>query len=109
MREVSQWQKKSRIKWAGVEDMPSTFFFQAMNARRKRETMASILLDDNTYIIDEKAIMAELVRFYKKLFSKEVGFEEYQPPALQQLLYHTKSTLSPSKIRALEKKPTKAS
>lgn len=106
MQEATQWRRKASIKWAGVGDTSSPFFFHAINARRKCEAMTCLFLDDNMYITDDKLIMAELVRFYKDLFLNHANFIEHQPNALQHLLCHTQSTLSSQKIKALEKKPT---
>lgn len=42
-----------------------------MKERQKRELMSGLLLDNNTYIMVEKDIMEELVRFYATLFAKD--------------------------------------
>lgn len=91
MQQTRQWRIKVGIQWAVVGDTPSPFFFRAMRERQKQESMTKILLDNDSYIIEETTIMAELTRFYTALFAQEEEFTYNQPPTLQRLFQHTSS------------------
>lgn len=65
--------------------------------------MQELLSDDGTLIIDDEAIMNELVKFYSNIFSNDPTFHNNQAVALHTLLQSTKQTLLAEQIKCLKK------
>lgn len=105
--QVIKWRQQAGIQWASLGDSSLALFFKAMKSRRKCKKMEELLLDNDRTITNEEDIMVELLRFYKKLFSKELRFNQHQEATMRRILRSRTRVLSDQKIRHLERKPTK--
>ena len=63
--------QKLRVQWAKEGDANSSFFHRLLNARKSKNLISKIELDNGELLSNEEDIVGEIVRFYEKLYSYE--------------------------------------
>ena len=67
---------RSRVNWYEQGEVSSKYFYGLEKVKYKNKTINALMLDNNAITSDEKKILAEQTKFYKKLYKSnpEVSF-----------------------------------
>ena len=70
--------QKMKIRWANQGDANSSLFHRLLNARKSKNFISKIELDNGEVMIREKDIVREITSFFKGLYSQQrsqyIGF-----------------------------------
>ena len=67
--EEMYWSQNARVQWLKIGDKNTSFFHATVEGRRKRNRMLEIQRENGTWTKGEKELGAEVVDYYKHLFS----------------------------------------
>jgi hypothetical protein len=66
-KQAIKWKQRTRLKWLGLGDASTKYFFNSVKQKHKREAMTELILDSEEHITDERRILEELHRYYTAL------------------------------------------
>lgn len=97
------------IRWLGQGDEASRFYFATLKAKRRREDMSELQLQDGSIITAQAYILLEVQRFCENLYSPaplNLLEKNHRSLARKRLLSHTHNSLTPSNLAMLESFPS---
>lgn len=101
------WRRESRIRWLGLGDASTKFFFNTVKEKHKKEQMNELRLDDGSITTDKERITQEVGRFYYKLYTPERETSAEDMQERQEILQRCQVRLSDSARILVEAPPTK--
>lgn len=100
------WFQRTRLRWKLEGDLNTAFFHVTTNARRRKNTIHMLQLQDGTWTIESSRIRMELVRHFKTIYCEADNSTPYWPDEVTLSLANTLPTLSNEQAIGLQAWPT---